>query len=353
MKKTITFILLLAVLFTYSGECSAQFLKILEKSIENASKQVDRFLGSEESANTNNAETNSSKITVSSPHRNLKVNIIGAEMSGENYILEFTITNKGENIRDYRMDRSTNVYDNLGTQCRAEIIIGNSQSSLGSSAGGSLLNDTPMKVRVVLSGFSSKATSFTQIRIKGEAWDYGYNNRPDGDFVFKNVPIIKNEEVEVVIPVKKADTPVEEKRTSQLITEKPISQNVGYEQKEVLPLSNVIKFSSYPKAVEFRELCNLEYWKVVGITCIKANRFKIKVKGLKDSRQLTPGQCSLSIAQGTKGSFGIKKAYIGAYSFPRIQEGEVKEFEIVTAPPHAEFAGFVIYRSKMGSPYEI
>jgi hypothetical protein len=213
MKKIILFMLLSAIFFTNSEKCHAQFLKKLAKGIENVSKKLDETLGT-------TAPAEPSKITVSSPHRNLQVNVIGAEMSGDNYILEFTITNKGENIKEYCMDRSTDVYDNLGTQCRAEIIMGNSQSSFGSAAGGSLLNDTPAKIRVVLSGFSSNATSFSQIRIKGETYDHGYTNRPDGDFVFKNLPIIKEQEQEVVIPVKEVEKP-RVTETSQAVDNTP------------------------------------------------------------------------------------------------------------------------------------
>lgn len=209
MKKIILFTLLSAIFLANSDKCQAQFLKKLVKGIENVSKKLDETLGTTTSAAP-------SGITVSSPHRNLQVNVLGAEMSGDNYILEFTITNKGENIKEYRMYRSTDVYDNLGTQCHAEIILGNDQSSFGSAAGGSLLNDTPVKVRVVLSGFSSNATSFSQIRIKGDTWDHGYANRPDGDFVFKNLPIIREQEQEVVIPVKPQVT-----ATNQIVDNTP------------------------------------------------------------------------------------------------------------------------------------
>jgi len=346
MKRTITFVLLSAALFTYSGKSHAQFLKKLGKSIDNV-------LGTEEVTNTSGTEANSSKITITTPHRNLKVNVLSAISNGDEFLLEFTITNVGEDIKGYYlMDGSsgkTIAFDNLGNQCYETILFGNVRSKNNGYAENTLINGVPVKVVVTITKFGTNATSFSQIKIGAGTDIWKIANH----FVFKNVPIIKNEETEVVIPVKRTDIPIEEKNVSELIEEKPVSQKVEYEQKEVLPLNNVIKFSSFPKTVEYRELSDLGYWKVMGITCIKANRFKIIVKGLKDSRQLTPGQCSLSIDQATKGSFGIKKAYTGAYNFPRIQEGEVREFEIVTAAPHSEFAGFVIYRSKMGSPYEI
>lgn len=233
MKKVLISILLLAVLFINNEGCHAQFLKKLAKGIENASKQVDKVLGTEEIINTGNAEINGSKITVTTPHRNLQVNILGAEMSGDNYILEFTITNRGENIKDYRLTGcfggcgNTKAYDNLGNECRVDIVFSTSESWHGGTAGSSLLNDTPAKVKVILSRFSSKATSFSQIRIKGEAWDHGYTNRPNGDFVFKNIPIIKNEEVEVAIPAKK-NVPVSNNISSTTIDIPKLTINGEY-----------------------------------------------------------------------------------------------------------------------------
>ncbi|MFT4070378.1 MAG: hypothetical protein QM654_00475 [Dysgonamonadaceae bacterium] len=198
MKKTITFILFSIALFVCSNGCHAQFLKKLGKSIEKVSKQVDDALKTDEPANTSSAEINHSKIAVSTPHRNLLVNLIGAEMSGDKYVLEFTITNKGENIKDYRLEDcsglgcgDTEVYDNLGNKCRVDIAFGSR-----------LPDNTPVKVRAIISQFSSKATYFSRIKIKGETWDHGYSNRPDGFFIFKNVPIIRQKEQEVVVPTK-------------------------------------------------------------------------------------------------------------------------------------------------------
>jgi len=136
---------------------------------------------------------------------------------------------------------------------------------------------------------------------------------------------------------------------------------------EVLPLNTVIKVSSFPKEIKFKELSDLGYWKILSIKCVgrttrayhKGYRFIIKVIGLKDSRKLSPSSCSLDIAHATKGSFNIKKELIGSYNFPKLQEGEVAEFEIANLfddYPNPEFAGFLVFRTFMSDdilkPYD-
>lgn len=232
-KKGIIAIILLVASFTYSNGCHAQFLKKLGKSIEKASKQVDKVLGTEESAGQNEIQNNTPKMTVTTPHKNLLLNFTGASMSGERYILEFTITNKGDDIKDYRLSGqgsgSADAYDDLGNQCRVDVIFGRNESWHGGTAGGNLLNDTPVKITILLSRFGSKAASFSQIRIKGETWDHGYTDRPDGNFVFKNVPIVREKEQGVVIPVEETNTDnsVNTNTSSQTVVEKQALQAVS------------------------------------------------------------------------------------------------------------------------------
>lgn len=232
MKNSIAFILLSAALLTYGGECHAQFLKKLGESIEKVSKQVDEVLKTETTTSASTPADDSPKMTLSTPHKNLQVKVIGVARSGEGVVLEFTITNVGDNIKDYRLSAygsgNAEAYDNLGNQCRIDILFGKSESWHGGTAGGSLPNNVPVKIRVLLSRFSSQATSFSQIRIGGEAWDHGMTDRPDGSFIFKNVPIEEKVEQEVVIPVK------EEEKT-QVTAISQIADNVAAVEEQPAP----------------------------------------------------------------------------------------------------------------------
>ncbi|MDH6353710.1 hypothetical protein M2132_000027 [Dysgonomonas sp. PH5-45] len=195
-KQKIAFILLSVVLLAYSGDCHAQFLDKLAKSLEKTVKQVDKILGTVELSGSD------SKMSYSTPHKNIQMNWVGATMSGDYYVLEFTITNKGEDIGSYRLG-GYEAYDNLGNKCRIDIIFAGTESKHSGNASGRLLNNTPSKVKVLLSRFSSKATSFTQVRLVGKAWDSGYIDKPNGYFIFKNVPIVREQEQEVNTSIEK------------------------------------------------------------------------------------------------------------------------------------------------------
>lgn len=199
MRKTITFILISTALFTFSGKCHAQFLKKLGKSIEKASKDVDKFLGTENSVSTGSAN----KITYSTPNKNLQVNLIGGNLNGDSYILEFTITNYGEDIKNYNLmdgaSEKTIAFDNLGNQCNATLLFGNVRSKNNGYAGNTLLKGVPVKVVVTITKFGANATYFPQIKIGAGTDIWNITNH----FIFKNLPISKEEEHEVVMPARK------------------------------------------------------------------------------------------------------------------------------------------------------
>lgn len=229
MKKTITFILLSVALFAFSGKCHAQFLKKLGKSIEKVSKEVDKALGTEQSASSNNTQDNTAKITVTTPHKNLKVNVLSAVSNGSEFLLEFTITNLGEDIKGYcLMDGNSDktiAFDNLGNQCSATLLFGNVRSKNNGYAENTLLNGVPIKVVVTITKFGTNATSFSQIKIGAGTDTWKIANH----FVFKNVPIIKEQEQEIVIPVKEVntDSTVNNNILPQATTEKQELQRVN------------------------------------------------------------------------------------------------------------------------------
>lgn len=211
--KTIVSILLFVVLFLFGGTCHAQFLKKLGKGIEKTAKAIDNVLGTDDSESTSNVEVNGSKITCSTPHKNIRVKLLSAEMAGNNFIVEFIITNTGQDIKDYRISgcssggcSHTQAFDNVGNQCGVNVIFGASESWHGGTAGSSLLTDSPIKVRVILGRFSSKATSISQLRLKGVNHDYQATYAEEGYFIFKNIPIERSQEEEISIPTKTSTT---------------------------------------------------------------------------------------------------------------------------------------------------
>lgn len=205
MKKTITLILLSAALFGFSEKCQAQFLKKLGKSIEKVSKEVDKVLGTEESERSNNTQDNTAEIAITTPHKNLKVDILSAVSNGDEFLLEFTITNTGDDIKGYcLMDGNSDktiAFDNLGNQCSVTLLFGNVRSKNNGHAENTLLNGVPVKVIATITKFGPNATSFSQVKIGAGTDIWKIANH----FVFKNIPIIK--EQEVVIPSRETEKP--------------------------------------------------------------------------------------------------------------------------------------------------
>lgn len=135
--------------------------------------------------------------TISTPHRNLEVTLQNTEMAGKRFILEFTLVNRGDDIEQYDLHgcfgscELSKAFDNLGNECRIDLKFGNKESQHGGAARNSLLKNVPVKVTVFITGMSSNATSFSQIKIKGVCYDYRCAYPANGDFDFRNIPIVK------------------------------------------------------------------------------------------------------------------------------------------------------------------
>jgi hypothetical protein len=198
-KKSLLLFVALALLSTaHSGDMQAQgFLKKLNKALDKVDNAVNKALDKVDTPTevSKQTEVAGSTVTYSTPHKLLQVNLLGAEMSGNNYVMEFTITNNGEDIETYRLEgnyQGSKAYDNLGNECDIQVIFGQGYSISGAAAQNTLLSGVPAKVKVALSGFGSKATSFAQVRIK--AYAYGGTFKPNGDFRVNNLPIVRRQE---------------------------------------------------------------------------------------------------------------------------------------------------------------
>lgn len=126
---------------------------------------------------------------VSTPSRRMTVQMTNTgELinGGKTFILEFLLTNHGDDIRTYQIrDDVSNsnqvAYDNLGNKCKVYAEMGGSDSNNAPLPG-----QTPVKVRVLVTGFSPQATSFSRITISGFC-GYETCEGAAGDYIFKNI----------------------------------------------------------------------------------------------------------------------------------------------------------------------
>jgi hypothetical protein len=134
--------------------------------------------------------------SVSTPARRMSVTVTRAELieNGAKFLLEFMLTNNGEDIGlydiygGYGSDNSM-AYDNMGNKAQVYISFGNGNSSSADFARNPLPGNNPKKVTATITGFSPQATSFTRIKIHGRAYPALDALDANGDYLFKNVAI--------------------------------------------------------------------------------------------------------------------------------------------------------------------
>jgi hypothetical protein len=108
--------------------------------------------------------------------------------NGKTFMLEFLLTNNtGVDIKTYQFradlsDSNQVAYDNLGNKCEVYAKIG------GDYDYAPLPVQTPVKVRVFVTGFSSEATSFSRITISGFCSHQTCEGTPD-DYISRNLTI--------------------------------------------------------------------------------------------------------------------------------------------------------------------
>jgi hypothetical protein len=132
-------------------------------------------------------------VNVSTPSRRMAVQMTNnGELidNGKTFMLEFLLTNHGEDINDYRFYPSKfEAYDNLGNECNVNLIWGQKRTHGGNLINGTFPGRTPVKIQVLVSGFSSQASSFSRIKFEASAYSSNHSEGSEGDFVFKNVMI--------------------------------------------------------------------------------------------------------------------------------------------------------------------
>jgi hypothetical protein len=216
MKKASIIILLLSSFIFITDDISAQsFWKKLGKNLEKAGKEVLEAVTEPEAeaetksqnndnkieeapaiatANTANVMPAMSGITISTPHRNLVLKLNDIQLSDRDLILDLTLTNMGEDIKEYYLYGTSSmhdvkVFDNLGNECKMAISFGNYNGAWGGNVHNTLLSDVPVKIRLTVSGLSSRASSLSLIRLFGEPSTSASPFPCKGSFILKNIPI--------------------------------------------------------------------------------------------------------------------------------------------------------------------
>jgi hypothetical protein len=153
----------------------AQFFKITSKTDDPPKKTNDSIVA-----------PRPGPVHIETPNRRMGVKLTNMELinNGKDFLLEFLLTNSGQDINDYSFyggySSESMAYDNLGTKLIVDVgFNGRNASEWSSGASGPIPGNIPIKIRVGVYKINPRATHLTQIRVKGS----------DGFFIFKNVPL--------------------------------------------------------------------------------------------------------------------------------------------------------------------
>jgi hypothetical protein len=129
--------------------------------------------------------------SIETPSRRMEVQLINTELiaNGEQFLVEFLLTNHGQNIASYYLGhthwKACEAYDNLGNRTtNIKVYIGDREENSFS-----VPQNTPVKIKVIISGVNSKATSFSNISITADC--VGNCEGIAGSYVFKNISILR------------------------------------------------------------------------------------------------------------------------------------------------------------------
>lgn len=210
MKKGILCLFIGSVLLCPYSKLSAQgFLKKIAKGIENVSKELDK--ATDKLSGAEQVTINNASITYSTPSGLLKVDIDKVEMHGDDLYLEFILTNQSDtDIKSYALTSDfskehikTYAVDNLGGRATVIVtLVGTDPSSDRPSPRTKIPRDLPLRAIVKIGEINPKATSITQLRIEGHDWSSSARKELNGGFVFKNIPIVRQQETSAVLPSK-------------------------------------------------------------------------------------------------------------------------------------------------------
>ncbi|MDR1369009.1 MAG: hypothetical protein LBJ72_02610 [Dysgonamonadaceae bacterium] len=129
-------------------------------------------------------------MSFATPGRQIEAKVTNMEFieNGKSFTIDILLTNRGEDIETYMLDArgESMAVDNLGTQGRITIAFGKNSGFEWCSS--SLPRNTPVKATFTVSGFSSRATALSLVRVNASC---GYAKCPGatGDFILRNIPL--------------------------------------------------------------------------------------------------------------------------------------------------------------------
>lgn len=137
-----------------------------------------------------------SKTPISTPSPDLQVKIISTELQGDEFVMDFTITNTGATIDRYYLYGTggnfvkSKAYDDKGNSCEIELYVDKKGLQGDERTLVSLKKNTPLEVRATITGFDPDVSLFSHIIISGES--ERKNDPATGDFVFSGVRVWNN-----------------------------------------------------------------------------------------------------------------------------------------------------------------
>lgn len=141
----------------------------------------------------NTASTAATGPTVTTPHRNLAVQVLECTRNGDNVDLIFLLQNNGTDLGTFDIHTSSayssKVVDNLGNTIKFFSVSDGSSAGAGTSKRVSLPNGVPVKLQVKMLNVPANASSLALVQLNSKTYMPNSTYAPEGNFVFKNFPI--------------------------------------------------------------------------------------------------------------------------------------------------------------------
>lgn len=189
------FSILLILLFICAGNASAQsFLDKVLKGVEKTNQildETDKMLGGDGNSSSSKGGRLGAGFRVASPHPDLEIQVTRCITAGKDAIIDFTLTNHGEDTRIELNGRNSTAFDNLGNQYEQFRMSAGDLSQSNWTYQTLFPTDIPVKCRILIGNIKSDATTFKRLNVVGNCSILNMDS--NNPIMISNLPITQQD----------------------------------------------------------------------------------------------------------------------------------------------------------------
>lgn len=190
--------ILLFLFFVFSGNTAAQsFLDKVLKGVEKTNQilnETDKMLGTGSNSNSSRKGRNGS-LQVELPHPDLTLQLTRCILSGRLCLIDFVLTNNGDDARIDLGGRSSTAFDDLGNQYKTiSIGAGGSPNWEGKAL---FPSGVPVNCRIEIENVKNDASVFKRINIVGYCSPLNLNGNTA--IIISNLPITRQDNSATIV----------------------------------------------------------------------------------------------------------------------------------------------------------